>query len=834
MSSFTPTCPVTNQLREYFNGQLDDQSVDTIQHHLAECPACGDTIRAMKSDDTFVALVRSAIPPSDVEASDVTDLVRRLQTMAPLASLSVDHLDQRAKSHEVQSLLEQAADDEAAVGILGPYKLLELVGAGGMGVVYRAEDRVLKRLVALKVLRPSLGEASRVRFMQEAQAAAAIDHDHVVTIYQVGEDGPLAYIAMQWHDGESLEQRLHREGALSTADTVTIGRQIALGLAAAHARQLVHRDIKPANVWLSEESGRAKILDFGLARALDGDRQLTETGMIAGTPAYMSPEQAQGRAVGPRTDLFSLGCVLYRMCTGKSPFVGENALATLFAIQNQTPMAPHAINPAIDRGLSELIMWLLERDASRRPESAAVVARLLEDVTSVTRPRQVTQSEHVAAINNANLASLLPPAQPRIGRFGGYIVAGMIALALLPAAIYFAPFLLRVATNHGELVIESNDPSIKIDVLQGGQRIGLIDAQNKKSVWLEPGEYGLRVSGDASNVELAADRVVLNRGDRQIVAALKRQPAMGQVGGRSATSSAGLPLLGSQSSIGIPMPDDSSVLITPRSSEQRPSVSSDSLLMPRSSGTNDEPFGIDNVHVVPVQRDVPMMSSPFGDLNASVTVFGQPLPPAPCCVDGNLAHGKPTEASTHEDSRTSDLAVDGDLSTRWCESGSIDADYWQVDLGEAKKVRAVRLHWEKLGTVYQYKISTSLDGKKWNVVVDASDNKKEGPIAEHVLHMLGEVPAEELTFRYLRVEFLKNSHGMWASLREVELSEADLPPVPEAAWKIVEADATFLPAMFSEDGAPIEPLFNGVFGNEGRGEQGGDLFEGASEDDLFQ
>src|SRR5262249_28657753 len=154
------------------------------------------------------------------------------------------------------------------LGRLASYRVLSFLGAGGMGVVFRAEDEQLRRPVALKILRPSLGPAAHERFMLEARAAAGISHDHVVTIFQGGEDGGLAYLAMPLLEGETLEDRLKRETKLPTAEILRIGRQIALGLAAAHAKHLIHRDVKPANIWLEADSGRAKLLDFGLARAL--------------------------------------------------------------------------------------------------------------------------------------------------------------------------------------------------------------------------------------------------------------------------------------------------------------------------------------------------------------------------------------------------------------------------------------------------------------------------------------------------------------------------------------------------------------------------------------
>jgi eukaryotic-like serine/threonine-protein kinase len=270
------------------------------------------------------------------------------------------------------------------MGRLGPYRVLDILGKGGMGVVFRAEDTQLQRPVALKVLLPSLTDSdiARERFLREGRAAAAIKHDHVVTIYHVGEDGGVPFLAMELLKGESLEDRLKRQGRLSVADVLRIGREIALGLSAAHAQDMIHRDIKPANVWLEGEAGRVKILDFGLAR-VGGEVQITQitgTGIGVGTPSYMSLEQAAGKDIDARCDLFSLGAVLYRMATGELPFKGDDPLSVLWALANNSPVPPWEINPALPQALCELILSLLAKDRRYRPASAKAVIDALETI----------------------------------------------------------------------------------------------------------------------------------------------------------------------------------------------------------------------------------------------------------------------------------------------------------------------------------------------------------------------------------------------------------------------------------------------------------------------
>lgn len=268
------------------------------------------------------------------------------------------------------------------LGRLGPYRVLKLLGAGGMGVVFLAEDTALSRPVALKVLKAALqGDAgARQRFLREANAAARLRHDHVVTIYQVGEDRGAPYLAMELLEGETLEDRLRRQGALPVAEAVQFARETAEALAEAHRAGLVYRDLKPSNLWIEKRAGRAqriKVLDFGLARQVTAGDTLTQSGAVMGTPQYMSPEQARGEPPDQRGDLFSLGSVLYHMLTGGCPFTGANLRAILRAVLFDAPRPPASVNPAVPTGLSDFVMRLLAKEPGQRPQSADEVVKAL-------------------------------------------------------------------------------------------------------------------------------------------------------------------------------------------------------------------------------------------------------------------------------------------------------------------------------------------------------------------------------------------------------------------------------------------------------------------------
>jgi serine/threonine protein kinase len=287
---------------------------------------------------------------------------------------------------------------QGEMGRLGNYRVIRLLGSGGMGKVFLAEDLTLHRPVALKVMCLPEGddlESGWERFLREARSLAAINHPNLVTVYQAGHEHSTIFLAMELLAGETLHERIRRESRLAVEDIVRIAEQIATGLHAIHERGLIHRDIKPSNIWLvsaasedteplEEESDKApsvvsqvKILDFGLVRNVNSDTQLTDAGIVMGTPAYMSPEQVRGHTLDRRTDLFSFGCVLYAMATGRVPFEASNALAQAAALAADEPTRARKLNPAIPRSLSNLIAELLAKNPDDRPDSAAEVLERL-------------------------------------------------------------------------------------------------------------------------------------------------------------------------------------------------------------------------------------------------------------------------------------------------------------------------------------------------------------------------------------------------------------------------------------------------------------------------
>src|SRR5262249_29628802 len=359
------------------------------------CPNCGQAVHAPSA--TYPSPEGTAQETWEEGALQATPLFPGLGETPSAFSPS-------APPVELQFLRPPEQPDE--LGRLGPFRALKLLGVGGMGLVFEVEDVQLKRRVALKVMKPVLAADPefRQRFLREAQLAAAIEHEHVVALYQVGADQGVPYLAMQLLRGESLESRLERaEGWLlpGFADVLRIGRATAEGLAAAHARGLVHGDIKPANLWLEAGRDRVKIVDFGLAWGAGEDVRLTQAGALVGTPAYMSPEQANAAPVDHRCDLFSLGSVLYRLATGQLPFPGKDTLSILTALATRDPEPPENFDPSLPPGFCELVMRLLSKDPDRRPQSARDVAETLAAIERGPTSPPISAPARVPAIPTA-------------------------------------------------------------------------------------------------------------------------------------------------------------------------------------------------------------------------------------------------------------------------------------------------------------------------------------------------------------------------------------------------------------------------------------------------
>ena len=279
---------------------------------------------------------------------------------------------------------------------LGRYAILSELGRGAMGVVYKASDTMLERTVAVKTVNMALerdgAEKYEARFYQEARAAGSLNHPGIVTVYDVGKEGDIAYMAMEFIEGVELRSLIGEGRALPVSQAVSIASQVAEGLAYAHQHNVVHRDIKPANIMVLA-GGAVKITDFGIARMRTAADELTQTGMMLGSPKYMSPEQVIGKRADQRSDIFSLGVILYEMLTGTAPFGGENVTALMYQIVNFAPPAPSAVNHAVPVLLDYIVAKMLAKPLEERYADAQALARDLRDCErQMSAPQAILQA----------------------------------------------------------------------------------------------------------------------------------------------------------------------------------------------------------------------------------------------------------------------------------------------------------------------------------------------------------------------------------------------------------------------------------------------------------
>jgi eukaryotic-like serine/threonine-protein kinase len=363
--------------RRLLEGELSSAEESDVLHHLDDCPRCQAWLEQDAGDDAAWSATRDLLGSSpelphwpSSHAGAVTQSVVRDSDGAPADAV---------RHPPVDISFLAPSDDPAYLGRIGAYEIAGVIGFGGMGVVLKAVDRSLSRYVAIKVLSPALSHtgAARQRFAREARAMAALSHEHVVPIYAVDEHRGLPYFAMEYVPGGTLQARLGHEGPLDILAIVRIAMQTALALEAAHDSGLVHRDIKPANILLDRGVERVRVADFGLARTAS-EASYTASGVLAGTPQFMSPEQVRGESCDGRSDLFSLGSVAYAMCTGHEPFRAEHVYGVLQRIVHDQPRSIREQNPNVPAWLEQFVGRLMAKDCGERFQSAAEVAALLE------------------------------------------------------------------------------------------------------------------------------------------------------------------------------------------------------------------------------------------------------------------------------------------------------------------------------------------------------------------------------------------------------------------------------------------------------------------------
>jgi serine/threonine-protein kinase len=368
------TCPSAEVLKQLLANKLPGPVVQTVYDHVGACAACQSVLEELSEDTALRQWRRADAGLPALSGADTGPCLGQLLERArtPVGWTTGPEERPPASSPQAPAFLAPPRR-EGDLGALGPYPIEAELGRGGMGIVLRGYDEGLQRTVALKVLKPELAEErARARFVREARAAARVRHDHVVSVHAVASppDGP-PYLVMEHLAGPTLAGLIRARQRLEPRQAAVLAAQVADGLAAAHAAGLIHRDIKPANVILDAVTGRAKITDFGLARSVAQPSDLTQEGALAGTPAYMSPEQARGSdTLDPRTDVYSLGVTLYEALTGEVPFRGAPHMV-LRQVLSDEPRMPRRLNDAVPRDLETVCLKAMAKEPHRRYASAA-------------------------------------------------------------------------------------------------------------------------------------------------------------------------------------------------------------------------------------------------------------------------------------------------------------------------------------------------------------------------------------------------------------------------------------------------------------------------------
>lgn len=515
--------------RRLLHNELGPQEGDVVSH-VEACDDCQARLEEVSQEGISWGDVREYLRPD-------------APTMTYTPDGAIDAADTERKHRQTDVGFLSPSERPGSIGRLGRYEIESILGRGGMGVVLKGFDPALNRHCAIKVLAPALATSgtARGRFAREAKSAAAVVHEHVVPIQNVDEEAGLPYLVMPLVQGKSLEQRLQHNGPLEVKEILRIGMQAASGLAAAHAQGLVHRDVKPANILLENGVERVKLTDFGLARAAD-DANMTQSGTISGTPQYMSPEQARGETVDHRSDLFSLGSVLYAMCTGRSPFRADNSMAVLNRISHDEPRQIREVNPDIPPWLQDIVDKLLAKDPSQRYQSADEVEEVLGDwLAHVQKPDSVPPPPAPP-----KTSTTLPPVSNRFRwRSATVAIGGVLAFALFAVVVI-------LELNKGSLVIEA-EGTAPVRIRKGDQVYDrlTVDA-GATTIRIAAGEYVVEIEGNAADLQVEDNRVTIRRGGTQIVKVVTRSEELPDVNAAASSTNPSQIHLGDSSAVDLP------------------------------------------------------------------------------------------------------------------------------------------------------------------------------------------------------------------------------------------------------------------------------------------
>ncbi|HVW01628.1 MAG TPA: bifunctional serine/threonine-protein kinase/formylglycine-generating enzyme family protein, partial [Planctomycetaceae bacterium] len=531
-------CPARNQWESWLLGDVSADEAVAAEEHLTACPGCQETLRDLRPQDWLTqGLARANAQPLSPEATErIESVISRLKLNSPARDVRTTMMDAvpsdtstGAVSQTPSNGLSAAQTVQLEAGAtLGNYVIRQQLGSGGMGAVFLAWHRRMDRLVALKVLAPQLVQdpASQQRFEREVRALARLSHPNIVAAHDADEADGVHFLVMEYVAGRDLSAIVHDRGPLPVAEAIDCTLQAARGLAYAHEQGMVHRDIKPSNL-LRDDRGVVKILDLGLARLEEpqSDRlDLTHSGAVMGTLDYMSPEQAlDTRTAGPASDIYSLGCTLYFLLTGKAPFGGISAMQRLLAHREQPIPNVCEVRTDAPPELQRILARMLAKQAGDRyPTAGELIAELEQLQTQRNAP---SSSSPVPALNTTRPKSTRGRTRWLIGSALALIAGGLAAI-------------IWIETSKGRFVIETADDQATVAVSEAG--VKLIDLQNNRTYLLKPGsnrlpngDYEIAVSELPSGVEFETQRFQIRSGKtvrataRFVGAAQKSEVAQG-------------------------------------------------------------------------------------------------------------------------------------------------------------------------------------------------------------------------------------------------------------------------------------------------------------------
>jgi len=488
--------PNREQLAAFGLGKLSTEQIAVIEGHLSECDRCCETLSLLQ-EDTFVALIRSAQSADNDDPLGMEDRSTETDAMSDLIT------DRPLANHP-------------------RYRVLEQVGTGGMGDVYKAEHRMMQRCVALKVIKPQFVKhpAAVHRFRREVQVAAGLNHPNIVTAYDAEQVGDVHLLVMEYVEGTNLGAAVEDGGPLSVPEACEYVRQAALGLQHAFERGMVHRDIKPQNLMVTPQ-GQVKILDFGLAHLAAQHASagsLTQHGTVMGTPDYVAPEQARDAASADiRSDIYSLGCTLYFLLTGQTPFPAGSAVEKAVAHVEQQPEPVDRFRNDVPVELAAVLARMIAKDPQDRSQTPAQVAEALQPFTAAARANEVTDTVAARRVPAQQLRAAVP--SDGLRRFRLSRVVGILACAVAGLAL---AAIVTIVTDTGRFEIQSDFDNVQVVISQGGEQFKVIDVENGSTVRKLPsGAYEVALKG-RSDLKLDKDGFTLTRGGRVVAKVVRR------------------------------------------------------------------------------------------------------------------------------------------------------------------------------------------------------------------------------------------------------------------------------------------------------------------------